>query len=42
MGTQRSGGYTIDINEVRIDSEGAQIVVTERSPGSGFVTASLT
>lgn len=43
MGTRRTGGYSISIDEVRVASEDAWISVTETSPGSGcIVTQALT
>ena len=34
MGTKSSGGYAIDIDDVRIVDEAARITVTEQSPGN--------
>lgn len=43
MGGQSSGGYAIDVDDVRITAGDAQITVTSESPGRGCtVTAALT
>lgn len=43
MGTRSSGGYSIDIDDVRMGGGDARISVTERSPGDGcMVTMALT
>jgi hypothetical protein len=43
MGMQRSGGYSIEIEDVSITGDDAVISVVEVSPGSGcYVTEALT
>jgi hypothetical protein len=37
MGTKRTGGYSITVDEVRIVAGGVRISVTEVSPGSGCI-----
>jgi hypothetical protein len=37
MGTKPTGGYSIDVDNVRISGPDASISVTEQSPGSGCV-----
>jgi hypothetical protein len=41
MGRKPSGGYGIDVNEVRVLDGNATITVTESSPGEGCVVADI-